>query len=69
MILVISAGTPVPDRVPADAIVFEAPNADPDGVFAVLVGHLAAALDDGAEPGEAFRTSVATDGWSGATAD
>jgi hypothetical protein len=69
MILVVASGAPVPDSLPVDAVVFEAPDADPDGVFAALVGHFAAALDDGAEPGEAFRTSVVTDGWSGATAD
>jgi hypothetical protein len=69
MILVLASGAPVPDSLPVDAVVFEAPDADPDGVFAALVGHFAAALDDGAEPGEAFRTSVATDGWSGATPD
>jgi hypothetical protein len=69
MILVVASGAAVPAGLPVDAVVFEAPDADPDGVFAALVGHFAAALDDGAEPGEAFRTSVATDGWSGATPD
>ena len=44
-----------------------APDADPDGVFAGLVGSFAAALDDGTEPGEAFRASVASDGWTEAT--
>jgi hypothetical protein len=69
MILVVASGAAVPAGLPVDAVVFEAPDADPDGVFPALVGHFAAALDDGAEPGEAFRTSVATDGWSGATPD
>jgi len=69
MILVLASGAHVPDSLPVDAVVFEAPDADPDGVFAALVGHFAAALDDGAEPGEAFRTSVVTDGWSGAISD
>lgn len=69
MILVLASGASVPEGLPADAVIFEAPGADPDGAFAALVGHYAAALDDGAEPGEAFRTSVTTDGWSGATAD
>jgi hypothetical protein len=69
MILVLASGAPVPAGLPVDAVVFAAPEADPDGVFAALVGHFAAALDGGTEPGEAFRTSVATDGWSGATQD
>jgi len=62
---VVGAGEPVPDGLPPDAIVFEAPDADPDGVFATLVGTFVAALDDGTEPGEAFRASVASDGWTG----
>ena len=48
---------------------FEAPDADPDGVFADLVGSFAAALDDGVEPGEAFRASVESDGWTGVADD
>lgn len=67
MILVVPTGAPVPDGLPSDVVAFEAPDADPDGVFAALVGHFAADLDDGVEPGVAFRTSVATDGWTGAT--
>jgi hypothetical protein len=64
LILVVAAGGSVPDGLPADGIVFEAPGSDPDGVFATLVGDFAAALDDGAEPEDAFRASVASDGWS-----
>ena len=64
MILVVGAGERAPDGLPADAVVLEAPATDPDGVFAGLVGSFAAALDDGTEPGEAFRTSVASDGWT-----
>ena len=45
-------GSAVPDGLPADAVVFEAPDDDPDGVFADLVGSFAAALDDGVEPGD-----------------
>ena len=66
LILAVRAGESVPDDLPADAIVFEAPEDDPDGVFATLVGGFAAALDDGTEPGEAFRASIASDGWTGA---
>jgi len=64
LVLVVAAGATVPDGLPADGIVFEAPETDPDGVFATLVGAVAAALDDGAGLEDAFRTSVASDGWS-----
>jgi sugar/nucleoside kinase (ribokinase family) len=67
LIVVVGAGEPVPEDLPPDAIVFEAPEDDPDGVFAALVGVFAAALDDGTEPGEAFRASMASDGWTGAS--
>ena len=69
LVLVVGAGESVPDDLPADAIVFEAPEDDPDGVFATLVGGFAAALDDGTEPGDAFRASIAADGWTGAADD
>jgi len=59
----------MPDGLPSDVVAFEAPDADPDGVFAALVGRFAADLDGGVEPGEAFRTSTATHGWTGATND
>ena len=36
----------------------------PDGAFADLVGAFAAALDEGTEPGAAFRSSIASDGWT-----
>jgi hypothetical protein len=69
LILVVPRDDPIPDGLPSDAVVFEAPDADPDGVFATLVGHFAAGLDEGAEPGEAFRASLGSDGWSDAIAD
>ena len=69
LVLVLRAGEPVPDGLPPDAIVFEAPNSDPDGAFATLVGIFAAALDDGTDPGDAFRASVASDGWTGSEDD
>ena len=65
LVLVLRAGEPVPDGLPPDVIVFEAPDADPDGAFATLVGIFAAALDSGTDPGDAFRASVASDGWTG----
>ena len=55
---------PVPDDLPRDAIVFEAPDEDPDGVFAEMVGAFAAALDDGADPAVAFRSTVEAEGWT-----
>jgi len=52
--------TPV---APVSAIVLEAPDTDPDGAFATLVGRLAAALDRGMDVGEAFRSATAQGGW------
>jgi sugar/nucleoside kinase (ribokinase family) len=69
MILVVPAGAQLPDGLPPDAVAFEAPDTDPDGVFAALVGQFAADLDGGVEPGEAFRSTIASHGWTGATAD
>jgi len=68
MILVVGAGERVPDGLPTDVVVFEGPDADPDGAFATLVGTFAAALDDGADPREAFQASIASDGWTGSEA-
>lgn len=64
LILVVAQGQPVPGQLPADVVVFEAPAADPDGVFGSFVGSFAAALDDGDDPGEAFRSSIQADGWA-----
>jgi sugar/nucleoside kinase (ribokinase family) len=69
MVVVLAAGSVVPDDLPADSFVFEAPDGDPDGVFADLLGSFAAALAGGAEPAEAFRASVETDGWTEVEAD
>jgi hypothetical protein len=66
LVVVVPLGAAVPDGLPADAIVFEAPDGDPDGVFAGMVGAFAAALDDGDDPGEAFRSTVAAEGWTAA---
>jgi hypothetical protein len=43
--------------------VLEAPEADPGGVFAALVGRLAAAMDRGVDAAEAFRAATAEGGW------
>ncbi len=52
---------------PASATVLEAPEIDPDGAFAALVGRLAAALDRGEDAGEAFRSAASQGGWERAT--
>jgi hypothetical protein len=64
LIVVLPAGALVPEGLPPDAIVFEAPDDDPDGVFAAMVGSFAAALDDGDDPLGAFRASVESGGWT-----
>ncbi len=69
LVLVTASGTTVIDAIPPDATVMEAPPADPDGAFAAVVGRFAAALDDGAAPDEAFRGSLAADGWTEVPAD
>jgi len=69
LVLVAEPGATLPGDLPPDAIAFEAPATDPDGAFASLAGALAAALDDGAEPGDAFRSSIAADGWTESEAD
>lgn len=68
-IVVVGPGEPAPDGIATDAVVFEAPPDDPDGAFATLVGAFAAGLDTGAAPDDAFRSSIALDGWSVAPAD
>ena len=45
------------------ATVLEAPAEDPDGAFAGVVGRYAAALDQGVDPAEAFRTATGQGGW------
>lgn len=64
LIVVNPAGGMVPDGLPGDAIVFEAPQADPDAVFATMIGEFAAALDAGADPGDAFRSSLDSGVWT-----
>jgi hypothetical protein len=64
MVLVVGAGQTLPTGLPDDVVVFESPASDPDGAFADLVGAFAASLDEGTEPGAAFRSSIASDGWT-----
>lgn len=44
--------------LPEDAIVLEAPASDPDGTFAGFVGTLAARLDAGATPADAWAATT-----------
>ncbi len=48
---------------PAGAIVLEAPQDDPAGAFAALVGRFAASLDRGVDAAEAFRAAIDEGGW------
>lgn len=52
----------------ATATLFEAPEDDPDGEFAALVGRYAAALDRGDPPGDAFRSALGAGSWEPAAA-
>jgi hypothetical protein len=69
LVVVVDQGAEPPAGLPSAAIVFEAPAEDPDGDFAALVGRFAAALDDGTDAADAFRSSIAAQGWSEAIAD
>jgi pfkB family carbohydrate kinase len=66
LILVVRREASPDVAVPDDAIVLEAPTEDPDGAFATVVGRLAAALDAGGSPEEAFGSVVEAAGWSAA---
>jgi hypothetical protein len=67
LVVILEPGAAVPDPVPVDATVIEAPASDPDGAFAALVGRFAAALDEGTAPGDAFLGSLAAAGGTEAT--
>jgi len=69
LVVVEAGGGEPPAGLPPEAIVFEAPEEDPDGDFAALVGRFAAALDDGADAEDAFRSSLVEEGWTEAVAD
>jgi sugar/nucleoside kinase (ribokinase family) len=64
LILVVDAEAPPDLALPPDAIVLEAPEDDPDGAFATVVGRLAAALDGGAAADAAFAQVVESAGWT-----
>jgi len=63
LLLIVAAGTAEPGGLPGTATALAAPERDPDGVFAALVGGYAAALDGGAAPADAFAGALAA-GWS-----
>jgi hypothetical protein len=65
LVVVQQPGTAVGDVGP-DATVVQAPEADPDGAFAELIGSFVAALDRGEETAAAFRASVGAAGWTAA---
>ena len=52
------AATAAAKDLPPSAIVLEAPAGDPDGTFAGFVGALAARLDGGAVPADAWAATV-----------
>ncbi len=64
MVMVVRSGEAVVDGLPADVVVFEAPDDDPDGLFAGVVGTFAAGLDQGTDADAAFRASLGSDGWT-----
>ncbi len=64
MVMVVRNGEAVVDGLPADVVVFEAPDDDPDGLFASVVGTFAAGLDQGTDADAAFRASLGSDGWT-----
>jgi len=62
LVVVALPGAAVPPAF-ARATVFEAPDEDPDGAFAGVVGRYAAALDQGIAPSDAFRAATGESGW------
>ena len=54
LVLVVAPGFAGP--APDGALVVESPASDPDGAFAGILGELAASLDGGVSPSDAFRT-------------
>ena len=63
LVVIAPSGLPVPAAYAA-ATLIEAPEDDPEGAFAALVGRYAAALDRGIAPAEAFRAATAEGGWN-----
>ena len=68
LIVLVEEGGSTPPDLPPDALVLQAPPIDPDGPFDILVGQLAAAIDRGTPPRDAFRELVTAAGWEPAEA-
>jgi hypothetical protein len=64
LVVVVSHETSELTDLPRDAVAFQAPDSDADGAFASMVGSFAAALDDGADPAAAIRSTVDAKGWT-----
>ncbi len=62
LVVLAPPGAPIPAAF-TSATVLEVPDDDPDGAFAELVGRLAAALDAGQPPADAFRGATDAVGW------
>jgi sugar/nucleoside kinase (ribokinase family) len=58
LVVLVPAGRPLPDDLPADATILEAPDGGDDLAFITLVGEYAAALDGGMAPAEAFAAAA-----------
>ena len=59
LVVLLRAGLPVPDGLPADTTLLEAPDASDS--FAALVGRFAAALDRGQPAADAFAAALEAD--------
>jgi hypothetical protein len=66
-LIVLVHGSAEPPALIAEATVLQAPDDDPDGAFASVIGAYAAALDRGEEPAEAFATASTAAGWAAVT--
>jgi sugar/nucleoside kinase (ribokinase family) len=62
LVLLLAPGAVAPDGLPETSTVLGAPDADPDGAFADVVGAYVAALDRGAAPADAFAAALGA-GW------
>jgi hypothetical protein len=58
-VLVVTNDQAVPVGLPDDSIIIQAPPSDTEGTFARFVGQLAARLDAGASPGDAWAETTA----------
>ncbi len=66
LVVLVASGEIPPGDLPASATVLAAPDGTDDGEFGALVGAYAAALDQGADPADAFRSATGDAGWEAA---